>query len=442
MLQQGNMNLPKQFIQNLSSLPLSHQQAILDGFLNASNRSIRKNTNYDFDIYNIDNISYNKDWDSFVFKDKIGDHPYHQCGAIYVQDSSAMQVVRSIPNLQDIVLDMCASPGGKSGQLCQLNNNGVVISNEIVKKRVTILRSNIERMGYKNCIITNKDIIGLTNICYAVVVDAPCSGEGMFRKNPDTINEWSLDNVYMCAERQKQILLNASKNVADGGYLIYSTCTFNLEENEKVVDDFLQNNHNFSLIDVPQNIQKLSYAGIVINNNNTLTKTRRIYPHDCGDGQYIAVMKKDGTYQSKKYNCKLNLPNKQEQQIINVFIKENLNFVPNIVKIGTHFFIRPQIDVPIKEQGLVTYGVTMGQIESNRFIPHHNLASSYGAEFKRICNLNINDKRLYDYLNGQEIECESLDNGWCSICVDNMPLGLGKVVNGKIKNHYPKGLRI
>ena len=98
MLQQGNMNLPKQFIQNLSSLPLLHQQAILDGFLNAGNRSIRKNTNYNFDIYNIDNIRHNKDWDSFVFKDKIGDHPYHQCGAIYVQDSSAMQVVRRVAN--------------------------------------------------------------------------------------------------------------------------------------------------------------------------------------------------------------------------------------------------------------------------------------------------------------------------------------------------------
>ena len=180
----------------------------------------------------------------------------------------------------------------------------------------------------------------------------------------------------------------------------------------------------------------------MINNNNTLTKTRRFYPHSCGEGQYIAIMKKDGIYQSKKYNCKLNLPNKQEQQIINAFIKDNLNCIPNIVKIGTYFFIKPPIDVPIKEQGLVTYGVTMGQIEGNRFIPHHNLASSYGADFKRICNLNINDKRLYDYLNGQEIECESLDNGWCSICVDNMPLGLGKVVNGKIKNHYPKGLRI
>lgn len=436
------MNLPQDFINELSMLPKEHQQAILVGFSKDIERTLRKNTFYNFDINKLDNIEPNPKWDSISFSGKIGNHPYHQCGAIYVQDSSAMQVVRCIPNLQDIVLDMCASPGGKSGQLCQLNNNGVVISNEIVKKRVAILRSNIERMGYKNCIITNLENIDLSNMCYAVAVDAPCSGEGMFRKNPDTINEWSLDNVYMCAERQKHILSETSKNVADGGYLIYSTCTFNLEENEKVVDYFLQNNPNFSLIDVPQNIQKLSYAGIVINNNNTLTKTRRFYPHSCGEGQYIAVMKKAGTYQSKKYNCKLSLPNKQEQQIIHTFIKDNLNFTPNIVKIGTYFFIKPPIDVPIKEQGLVTYGVTMGQIEGNRFIPHHNLASSYGTDFKRICNLNIDDKKLYDYLNGQEIECDGLDNGWCSICVDNMPLGLGKVVNGKIKNHYPKGLRI
>ena len=187
--------------------------------------------------------------------DGIGNHPYHHAGMIYIQEPSAMAPVASV----DIqpgwnILDLCASPGGKSTQAAAQNPDGVLVSNEIIPSRCKTLTGNIERMGFRNVITTCTDAKKIASlygeVFDLVIVDAPCSGEGMFRKDENAQNEWSVENVLHCAERQREILDEIKTTVKPGGLLLYSTCTFSLEENEKNVDWFLNENDNFELIDV------------------------------------------------------------------------------------------------------------------------------------------------------------------------------------------------
>ncbi|MBR2956919.1 MAG: RsmB/NOP family class I SAM-dependent RNA methyltransferase, partial [Clostridia bacterium] len=177
--------------------------------------------------------------------DKVGNHPYHHAGMIYVQDPGAMATAECVEIQPDWhILDMCAAPGGKSTQLKnKLGENGVLVSNEIIASRCKILTGNVERLGLKNTVTTCMDTKKLAKTFPKtfdlVMVDAPCSGEGMFRKDDIAIDEWSEDNVKMCAQRQSGILENAAVCVKNGGYIVYATCTYSLEENEMTVDEFL-----------------------------------------------------------------------------------------------------------------------------------------------------------------------------------------------------------
>ncbi|MBO5859113.1 MAG: RsmB/NOP family class I SAM-dependent RNA methyltransferase, partial [Clostridia bacterium] len=231
--------------------------------------------------------------------DKIGNHPYHHAGMIYVQEPAAMAPAECIEIDPDwIILDMCAAPGGKSTQLKnKLGKNGILVSNEIIPSRCKILTGNIERLGLKNCVTTCMDTYRLANTFpksfNLVMCDAPCSGEGMFRKEEIAIDEWSVNNVSKCAERQAEILENASKLVADGGYIIYATCTFSFEENEMTVDSFLDLHPEFELVPVNEKVKLCTSDGLSFDGckNKNLHLTRRFYPHvSKGEGQFMAVL--------------------------------------------------------------------------------------------------------------------------------------------------------
>lgn len=376
--------------------------------------------------------------------DRIGQHPLHHAGAIYVQEPAAMVPIASVEIKEDFkILDTCASPGGKSTQAAAyLGENGFIISNEISPQRAKVLSGNLERLGLKNAVVTSADVKTLTegfrDFFDLVIVDAPCSGEGMFRKEPDALRDWSVENVLTCAKRQKDIIEGAAAAVAGGGYLLYSTCTFSKEENEDVVNDFLLNHPEFSLVSPKASILPYTVGGV---GND---KMRRFYPHIAfGEGQFTALMQKEegerGEYTGKTLLEELN---REERAITEKFLDEALEeynkdflfkFKDNIV------YIDPEIPVPEK----ITYsaGVTVGEIKKGYIQPHHSLFSSMGTKFKRKIALNYEDKRLNAYLFGESIfaDCE---NGYVAILVSGVALGGGKAVNGQIKNHYPKGLRI
>ncbi|MBQ8182835.1 MAG: NOL1/NOP2/sun family putative RNA methylase [Clostridia bacterium] len=386
----------------------------------------------------------------FYFEDeKIGNHPYHHAGMIYVQEPGAMMPAECIDIEPDWrVLDMCAAPGGKSTQLKnKLGEKGILVSNEIVASRCKILTGNIERLGLKNVVTTCMDTKKLARIFPEtfdlVMVDAPCSGEGMFRKEEVAIDEWSPENVENCTVRQAEILENAVKVLKDGGYIIYATCTFSLDENEKTVDEFLQNHPDFELVRVKKSVEKntcdgISFEGCVSKNINY---TRRFYPHkNKGEGQFAAVLR--NTVSSRKstpFRC--NNKGKIDKAVYD-FLDSTLKGYEKekvLMHKETPVYFTP--DFSVDKATAFACGVTIGEIRKNYILPHHQFFSAMGDDFKRKINLAPESDELKKYLHGEEFETDC-ENGWAVVCVDGCTLGGVKVVNGRAKNHYPKGLRM
>ncbi len=386
------------------------------------------------------------------YKDAIGNTYLYLGGAIYVQEPFAM-----IPALlldikpEDKVLDVCSAPGGKSSELAiALNGTGLLVSNEIVSSRVSILYENISRQGFRNVVITSEDSLTLTKNLPAVfdkvLVDAPCSGEGMFRKNPKAMMEWSLEQVKASAIRQLEILSNSAKCVKSGGLLVYSTCTFNRLEDENVVQNFLEENKDFHLLDLPKSIKNEGFEGDGKDDAN-LSKTCKFYPFKSrGEGQFVALFKResgeenDASFALKKSAFKP-LESKEKSIILKDFEKIlNLDINSlNIVKRNENIYILPNSMVDFDKIKPLCAGVLVGEYVKNRLDYSHFFFSSFGKDFNNIVELN--DNNYIDYLKGLEIETEN-ENGICAVKYKGLILGGGKVVNGKVKNYFPKNLRL
>lgn len=380
--------------------------------------------------------------------EKIGNHPYHHAGMIYVQEPAAMAPAECVDIKPDwCILDMCAAPGGKSTQLKnKLGDSGVLVSNEIISSRCKILTGNIERLGLENtvttCMNTKKLASVFPDTFDLIMCDAPCSGEGMFRKEAIAITEWSEDNVEMCATRQEEILENAVKLLKNGGYIIYATCTFSLEENEMMIDSFLQKHPEFQLVKPCERVVENTSDGIAFNGCNceNIHYTRRCYPHKTkGEGQFMAVLHNILPYVEERKP----LPEKPQKidKVIFDFLNDTLEqFDESNVKLynGNPVYFTP--DFPVKDGTAFSCGITIGEVKKNYILPHHQFFMGMGDSFKRKINLTLEDDRLYKYLHGEEISADC-PNGWTVVMVDGCTLGGAKVVNGVAKNHYPKGLR-
>ena len=385
-------------------------------------------------------------------EEKIGSHPYHHAGMIYVQDPSAMSVLNAVDiEKGSRVLDMCSAPGGKSSQLSEkIGEDGLLVSNEYVSSRCKMMVGNFERLGITNAVVTNTDTSTLASwydeFFDLILIDAPCSGEGMFRKNSIAIDEWSEQNVEMCARRQREILDNGAKALRGGGYLIYSPCTFSLEENEMQIDAFLSRHPDFSLVPVKRELVENTSDGVCFDGaeHGNLALCRRFYPHRSkGEGQFFAVLKKDGDRTGSvcyKDACTQLL--RTEKDIVNAFLRDNLTkyddldirkYNENIVAVPSGFSLPPR--------HVFSGGVLLGSISKGIFTPHHQLFSAYGNRFARKLSLAADDKRVYDYLSGQVVPCDIDKNGYAAVTVDGVALGGCKVVDKMAKNHYPKGLR-
>ena len=391
----------------------------------------------------------------------------HHSGAIYMQDPSAMATIHAVGGKSGIkILDSCSAPGGKTTQLAAIaGDDGIVVANEYDTKRCRILQGNIERLGCRNVVVTNLDtkVLAETYPCVfdLVLCDAPCSGEGMFRKNELAISEWSEEKVLACAEMQREILENVSKCVANGGNLIYSTCTFSLEENEMNVDWFLKTHPDFELCEVDEGLKNATSDGICAENYCAdMRLTRRIYPHKFkGEGQFVALFKRkcnpDSTMivekKSKKGEPKSAKISREEADSLReakAFLDENLVRMldKKLLYLNGKVYLAPQINLP--EYSVFISGACVGELEKGRFVPHHQLFSAYGDMFARRLKLSSCDERSNGYLKGLEIDADGLDiaenfkpMGYVAVFVNGSAVGGGKVSNGKCKNHYPKGLR-
>lgn len=393
--------------------------------------------------------------EAYYFDENVrpGKHPYHEMGLYYIQEPSAMSAAALLaPKPGMRVLDLCAAPGGKSTQLATyLGDSGLLVSNEINTQRSRILSQNIERMGIKNAIVTNEDSFVLAShfpgFFNAIQVDAPCSGEGMFRKLPEAIEQWSMENVAICAARQKEILDNAAVMLKPGGTIVYSTCTFSKEENEDVIEYFLERHPDF-----------------------TLEEMERFWPHKVdGEGHFVAKLVRRGCVdtdlkadrKTKKNKNSKNRKNetkpaltKENMKLLSEFLDETISedmaaWIKNsrLVMFGEQLYRLPDMEVDIKGLKVQRAGLHIGEFKKQRFEPSHSLALALKlSEAKNVVKLTWDDPQTTGFFNGQSVmlsdeqtaECKK---GWALVCVDGYLAGWGKVNGAQVKNHYPKGLR-
>ena len=387
----------------------------------------------------------------YADKSKIsGNHPYHLAGLLYFQEPSAMSAVEALPISEgDYVLDLCAAPGGKSTQAgAKLNGSGLLVANELIKKRADILSENIERMGIKNAVVTNETPQRLSEkypeFFDKIIVDAPCSGEGMFRKEPQAVDEWSIEHTVSCGIRQKNILDCAVKMLKDGGYLVYSTCTFSPEENEKIAA-YLIAAHGLELCDTGLNALdsgRTEWSGT----NIDMTKTRRIFPQNQkGEGHFVALFKKKGELKPHRELQKKPSKNTALESAVCLyrqFEKETLNIRldGDFVLFSDNLYLKPQ-GIDIDKVRVVRCGLHLGVCKKNRFEPSHALALALTEEdFKNTVNFAADSADLKRYLTGDVIECGK--TGWTAVFADGFPIGWGKASGGIMKNHFPKYLRL
>ncbi len=417
--------LGEEYTEFYNSLQKDPQKAI---FVNSNKISVEKFKNIvDFDI---SSVPY-EPCGFYVDNEKKGRHILHHAGAFYIQEPSAMFTINSIKFKGDEkVLDMCASPGGKSIQIANRIPNGVLVSNECVKARSSVLYSNIERMGLRNVIITNDKPENLAraygNTFDVCVVDAPCSGEGMFRRGNEVTEQWNPSLPEMCAIRQLEILDSADKVLKQGGTLIYSTCTYSLQENEHVVKTFMQN-YNY----------KIEYINAPFSRGIGLEESVRLYPHIVkGEGQFVAVLKKIG----ENNNVGTQLLKLKKCEISCEFMKKYTNFDKIIQNFENRSYYIPDNSLIRKHVNYVSVGVKVGEIKNGRFDPDHYLFSAFGNCFNLKLDLNLQDEGVAKYLKGDVLNVD-FPNGYGVVFVEGCALGGFKMSQGKFKNHYPKGLR-
>lgn len=415
--------------------------------------------------FSLKQVSWEENGFYYSLEDAPGKHPYHEAGVYYIQEPSAMAPV---PFLEvkpgERVLDLCAAPGGKSTQIgVALKGEGLLVSNEIHPARAKILSENVERMGIRNALVTNETPEKLADIFGEyfdkILVDAPCSGEGMFRKNEDAKNEWSLENVQLCADRQDGILDCAAKMLRPGGRLVYSTCTFAPAENEGSIARFLERHPEFTVVSVPipEGFSKgipawaeyeMQSSEINMSDKAQLENTLRIWPHKVdGEGHFLAVLQKEGdAEQSAKgyslYGLQKSLKEKDCKELLE-FWQENVDLKMEgvLFKYGDQIYLGPKEMPSVERMKVLRPGLHLGTLKKNRFEPSHALALALKPkEVKNCYDLTKEDNRASAFIGGQTFAVDQ-EKGWHLITVDGYSLGWGKAAGGIMKNHYPKGLR-
>jgi len=427
--------LPQQFLDEMKEILNEEYDDFIKSYDEPKTTGLRVNTLkiskedlLNLNLYNLDQIPWAKE--GFYYNEEVdrpGKSPLHEAGAYYLQEPSAMSVVPKLDVQEgEKILDMCAAPGGKSTYiLSKLNNTGLLVSNEINPTRIRALGENLERFGAKNCIITNTDSNNLRKVFTGyfdkIVIDAPCSGQGMFRKDEVAITDWSYAKVLECQSIQREIIRDGYEMLTNGGTLVYSTCTFAKEENEDVINEFISEYPNAKLI-----------------------MMERLWPHKVkGEGHFVAKIQKLEEEDCSVKQIKVKRIDKEikdykdfEKKFLNISLENKFEIR------GENLYLLPEESPDTKKIKLLRYGLHVGTLKKNRFEPSHALSHYLKIEdAKYIENLKVNDEQILQYLRGNTINTGN-SRGWVLVCVEGIPIGWGKESNGVLKNHYPKGLRI
>jgi 16S rRNA C967 or C1407 C5-methylase (RsmB/RsmF family)/NOL1/NOP2/fmu family ribosome biogenesis protein len=384
-----------------------------------------------------------------------GHHPYHAAGLYYLQDPSAMAVAALLdPQPGELALDLCAAPGGKATHIAaRLQYDGVLVANEVVRDRTSVLVANLEQFGAPHILVASETVEALVRVWAGafdrVVVDAPCSGEGLFHKNPAACLEWTPAASAGCAVRQDAILANAADLVRPGGRLVYATCTFAPEENEAVVARFLCKRADFELLRPPAlpgfSPGRPDWIGPQLARGLPLERCVRIWPHRApGEGHFIAILGRAGNAATRGWSAHPAALAKKAADIVESFWHAALT--RELPATGWHALDDTLHWLPVSAdiwRGLhvVRTGWQVGALHRNHFVPSHALAMALRAEDARwTVALRWEMPEVEAYLKGHTLKSPGPD-GWLLITVDGFPLGWGKRVQGVVKNHYPHHLR-
>ena len=361
----------------------------------------------------------------YVDSERAGKTIAHAAGLYYVQEPSAMCAAPMLSVTGgERVLDLCSAPGGKGTQLAQaMNGEGIIVLNEINFSRAKILSRNVERLGIRNAVVTCAPPEAVARAFEGyfdkIIVDAPCSGEGMFKKEEQAVQEWSESAVTACAVRQKLILQSAKKALRRGGLLVYSTCTFAREEDEEQIENFLAENPEFSLI-----------------------KSEKLYPHEVeGEGHFAALLIKKGGEEGEVAPF---VPQFKDKKLIKVYREFEQSFLKTPLFENLHLaedtlYSLPD-NCPEVNLQVLRMGVRLGAFKNGRFEPDHSLAMALNKE-QADC-IEVDGKTALCYLGGNTFDCDSSLSGWKVVTHLGFPLGWCKAVGGTAKNHLPKGIRI
>ncbi len=388
--------------------------------------------------------------------ERPGKHPYHAAGLYYLQDPAAMAVgTLLVPQPGEWVLDLCAAPGGKATHLASLlGNQGLLVANDVDWRRARALVENLERWGARNVLILNERPERLAERWAGyfdrVLVDAPCSGEGMFRRRETARREWKPSLVAGAARRQRAILNAAASLVRPGGWLAYVTCTFAPEENEGVVAYFLADHPDFELVSPawypgfasgrPDWLEEMP-PGL----NTDLTRTVRLWPHYAPvEGHFIALMRRrSGETPAQRPIARPDRPSEATRRLYREFCAQHLTNPPagELTQVGSNLYLALPRLPDLRGLRVLRLGLWLGTIHRGRFEPSHALAMTlHKADARQVLDLSSSDPLVQAYLRGESFDSPG-EEGWVLVTVDGYPLGWGKRVRGVVKNRYPKAIR-
>ena len=395
--------------------------------------------------------------------EKLGNTWFHHAGLVYMQEPSSMAAASLIEQKDGLkILDLCASPGGKTiDAYFACGKNCVIVSNEINYERAKILYQNIERLGLDNIIVTNNSPSQLSAVFNEyfdyILVDAPCSGEGMFRKDPATIDEWKENLDEINSKRQKEIVLEADKMLKTGGKLIYSTCTYSTKENEEIIEFLIDN--GYSVFKPSKELLDNSERGVTQNTKYAC----RFYPqNNVGEGQFVCGLIKEKNTSLRQYdnktaenntkNTAISIKNHQKtakndlnnvksaEKTAKMFIKDAVNAeITDIFIKNSKVFAQIDSEISCLPLRFIASGINIGEIFKDRIEPHHQFFKVFGKLFKTQIELSKEDAEKY--LAGEELETNMAKKGYAVVCYNGAILGGVKIAGGRLKNYYPKALR-
>jgi NOL1/NOP2/sun family putative RNA methylase len=452
------MELPKKFEQKMKHLLQEEFDVYMASFdeeryygLRANTLKVEPKELQDITQFQLAPIPWCKEGFYYQETNRPAKHPYYHAGLYYIQEPSAMTpgaILDVKPG--DKVLDLCAAPGGKSTQIgAKLQQKGVLFSNDISATRVKALLKNIELAGITNAVVTNETPERLAERLEGyfdkILVDAPCSGEGMFRKEPDMIKSWESHGVDYCCDLQRNISPYAAKMLRPGGSLLYSTCTFSPEENEGMIEEFLSSHHEFEIVPIPHengfDLGRPEWIGA----REELKGCARLWPYKIkGEGHFVALLrKKHENGNEKQWVYPKRKINEKQLKDYNTFLEEIMNkdIRGNFELYGEVLCLLPDEVPDVKGLRVVRSGWHLGYIKKNRFEPSQALAMGLQKQdVKKVIDFSIDDSNVIRYLKGETLQIEG-QKGWNLICVEGYPLGWGKIQNNMLKNKYLPGWR-